>query len=84
MTIPLPFSKWLYAFARNNVFRDPHQPYFDMAFQKVQSMQIDGDYLEFGVYQGTSFILAARMAEKHSLNAMRYFAFDSFEDYVDR
>jgi len=79
MAIPLPFSKWLYAVARNSLFRDPHQPYFELAFEKVQSMHVAGDYLEFGVYQGTSFILAARMAERHSLKAMRYFAFDSFE-----
>jgi hypothetical protein len=79
MTIPLPFSKWLYACARNSVFRDPHRRYFDMAFQKVRSVQIDGDYLEFGVYQGNTFILAASLAEKYGMKKMRYFAFDSFE-----
>jgi O-methyltransferase len=79
ITIPLPFSKWLYAFARSSVFPNTHQPYFDMAFQRVKSMQLDGDYLEFGVYQGISFILAASMAEKNGLKIMRYFAFDSFE-----
>ncbi len=50
-----------------------------MAFKKARSLQIEGDYLEFGVFQGNSFILAARLAEKYGMNKMRYFAFDSFE-----
>ncbi len=79
MRIPLPYSKWLYTFARNNVFIDVRQPYFDMVFRKARSMQIEGDYLEFGVFQGNSFILAARLAQKYGMNKMRYFAFDSFE-----
>jgi O-methyltransferase len=79
VSVPLPFSKWLYAFARNSVLRDAAQPYFDMAFQTIRSMQLRGDYLEFGVYAGTSFILAASSAAKHGLGTMRYFAFDSFE-----
>ena len=79
MSIPLPFSKWLYAFARNNLFPDGRQTYFDMAFQKVRSMQIEGDYLEFGVWYGNSFILAASLAEKYRTKRMRLFGFDSFE-----
>lgn len=79
MGIPLPLSKWLYTVARNNLFLDGKRPYFDMAFQKVWNMQIDGDYLEFGVYRGNSFILAASLAEKYGMRKMRYFAFDSFE-----
>jgi hypothetical protein len=37
-----------------------------------------GDYLEFGVYQGASFIYTARRAEQR-IPSMRFFAFDSFE-----
>jgi hypothetical protein len=37
-----------------------------------------GDYLEFGVYQGRSFIYAYRQAQKHRLD-MHFYAFDSFE-----
>ena len=79
VSVPLPFSKWLYTVARKSVFRDGRQPYFDMAFKTIRSMQLRGDYLEFGVYAGTSFILAASSAAKHGLETMRYFAFDSFE-----
>jgi hypothetical protein len=37
-----------------------------------------GDYLEFGVYRGTSFVAAHDAAARHGFNDMRMFAFDSF------
>lgn len=40
--------------------------------------QIPGDYLEFGVYRGTTFIHAYRWMSTH-FKKMRFFAFDSFE-----
>jgi hypothetical protein len=76
LSVPLPFSKWLYAIARIAIIRDGHQPYFDMVFQEVQTKKLKGDYLEFGVFQGNSFILAANLAERHGLKAMRFLAFD--------
>jgi O-methyltransferase len=79
VSMPLPLSKWLYALARNSVFPDDRQPCFEMVFQKVRNMQLRGDYLELGVYKGSSFILAASAAAKYGLHAMRYFAFDSFQ-----
>ena len=45
----------------------------------VQNPWLEGDYLEFGVYRGNSFIIANRAAKKYNLTSMRYFAFDSFE-----
>jgi len=79
VSIPLPFSKWLYSFARNNLFRDSRKPYFENAFQSVKNKGPNGDYLEFGVFAGTSFILAANCAARYGLREMRFFAFDSFE-----
>lgn len=38
-----------------------------------------GDYLEFGTYRARSFIAFFRAAEKHKLEDMRFFGFDSFE-----
>jgi O-methyltransferase len=40
--------------------------------------QIPGDYCEFGVYQGTTFVHAYRMMSPH-FKAMRFAAFDSFK-----
>jgi O-methyltransferase len=79
LSVPLPFSKWIYDIARIALIPDGHQRYFAMAFQEVQTKTVKGDYLEFGVFQGNSFILAAKLAERHGLKAMRFFAFDSFE-----
>jgi O-methyltransferase len=78
-SMPLPLSKWLYGFARNSIFPDERLPYWKKAFEKVREMRLSGDYLEFGVYRGTSFILAASLAARNGLDAMRFFAFDSFE-----
>jgi len=40
--------------------------------------QISGDYLEFGVFQGTTFIHGFRNLSPH-FKQIRFFAFDSFE-----
>ena len=38
-----------------------------------------GDYLEFGVNNGKSFMAAYKMAQKFGLTDMKFYAFDSFE-----
>ena len=38
-----------------------------------------GEYLEFGVYKGASFVAAWRAASELRLRHMRFFAFDSFQ-----
>jgi len=38
-----------------------------------------GDYLEFGVYQGTSLLCMIGVAKDSNLKNIRYFGFDSFE-----
>lgn len=50
-----------------------------MAFHRVASSGPKGDYLEFGVYRGRSFILAYDYARRHGLSDMDFLAFDSFE-----
>jgi len=40
--------------------------------------QVPGDYLEFGVYQGATFVHAYRWMSTH-FKKMKFFAFDSFE-----
>ena len=52
-------------------------------WQYVAFARIQGDYLEFGVFQGTSFALSLRAASKFmgkgQPDSPRFFAFDSFE-----
>ena len=75
---PSPVSKWAYSIARSRLFIDRRAPLFDQVFHNISTSVVEGDYLEFGVFRGTSFINAYRLARKCGLNDMRFFAFDSF------
>ena len=43
-----------------------------------KTSKIEGDYFEFGVYTGNSFISAYHLAQSRNLKRMRFNAFDSF------
>ena len=45
----------------------------------VHKCKIPGDYLEFGVFKGSTFTEAYKIAKAKKINGMRFFAFDSFE-----
>jgi len=45
----------------------------------VVGCHMEGNYLEFGVSWGNTFIAAFQNAKRFRLDAMRFFAFDSFE-----
>jgi O-methyltransferase len=81
--LPLPISKYMYSIARNILFLDARRPYFDTIFENISSAKLAGDYLEFGVFRGTSFIMASKLAKKYSMHSMRFFAFDSFQGLPD-
>ena len=49
-----------------------------LAFKYVESEGVEGDYAEFGVWQGRTFIEAWRVAKKYGVPRHCY-AFDSFE-----
>jgi len=49
-----------------------------LAFKYVESEGVAGDYAEFGVWMGRTFIEAWRVAAKYAV-PRRFFAFDSFE-----
>jgi hypothetical protein len=50
----------------------------NLAMQYVAFNRIAGDYLEFGCYEGNSFIAAYHFARVQALDEMRFYAFDSF------
>jgi hypothetical protein len=69
-------------------------PLFDHTFAKVMALKkafysveldcLEGDYLEFGVYQGTSFVAALqswRSVRGDRSPRRRFFGFDSFEGF---
>lgn len=49
----------------------------------VSESKMAGDYLEFGVYKGSNFVNAIRIAKGKRLERMKFYAFDSFEGLPD-
>jgi len=83
-----PFVHWFYRHARalcgtlRDHFCPPEGEYSIMIKHALNfglGSQIEGDYLEFGVSKGVTMAAAFRHARKLGLNAIRFYAFDSFE-----
>jgi len=55
----------------------PRQAALSLAMHYVQMSRLEGDYLEFGVWQGKTFAAACYLARKRKL-PMNFYAFDSF------
>lgn len=49
------------------------------AFDFIQSLEIKGDYYEFGCHRARTFRMALTEARRHGLSTMKFCAFDSFE-----
>jgi hypothetical protein len=56
----------------------PREEMLDMAMEFVQKSGLEGDYLEFGVFEGDMFSFSFHMAKRYSRDQMRFYAFDSF------
>jgi O-methyltransferase len=54
-----------------------------LAFAFVRSEKVPGDYTEFGVYNGRTFIEAWRTARRYGGGARRFIAYDSFRGLPD-
>ena len=79
LTLPTFITSMIYRIVRSRWVVDPRKDDFEQIFATLASSGVQGDYLEFGVYRGASFIQAYHMAEKYDLAKMRFFAFDSFQ-----
>ncbi len=51
----------------------------DIAFAFCMNNKIEGDYAEFGVFQGRTFLEAWRSARRYGFRDIKFWAFDSFE-----
>jgi len=56
---------------------------YEKIMRYIKNNGIEGDYLEFGVYKGNSFIIAYNFAEAFKINSMNFYAFDSFQGLPD-
>lgn len=85
LSLPRWLSWRLYALGRQLLYPDARELGFAGIFTMASARSYwtrepCGDYLEFGTYRGTSFVLAMHEARKHEqLADMRFFAFDSFQ-----
>jgi O-methyltransferase len=59
-------------------FKHEQARMLNLAFDYVAHGQVAGHYLEFGVWDGGTFVRAWRASQRNHLSEMRFFAFDSF------
>lgn len=64
-----------------SIYEDPRWPYFNDVFAAVAEKNIEGDYLEFGVFYGKTTLMAMVLAEKFDIAELRIFGFDSFSGF---
>ena len=68
-------TKWLFWYERARML--------EMAFAFTTYNEVEGDYLEFGVYEGRTFVEAWETADRYQNHRIRFHAFDSFEGLPD-
>lgn len=79
LACPYPMSKWVYNLGRRFLRQNARKDLFEQVFREAAERRTIGDYLEFGVFRGSSFICAYNEAQRNRLKKMRFFAFDCFE-----
>jgi hypothetical protein len=57
--------------------------FFVRTFDFLTDNRVRGDYLEFGCHRCRTFRMALTEARRHNLDAMKFWAFDSFEGLPD-
>lgn len=62
---------------------DQLEPQYEKSLVYLKNKGIVGDYLEFGVFKGTSLLCMHRILSKLHITSMRLFGFDSFEGLPD-
>jgi len=81
-----PSYKWVKRIIQPSWFRTRDQlceAEYEMVLKNSMNYaavcQLEGDYLEFGVSWGNTFIAAFQNAKRFGLDSMRFYAFDSFQ-----
>ena len=57
----------------------PYEQLTKTVMEFVAYSKLEGDYLEFGVFEGAHFTAAFHFARLNKLDSMRFYAFDSFK-----
>lgn len=61
----------------------PRLEMLDYAMQYVKGEQVKGEYFEFGVARGLSFISAYHLGRKYQVPIKTFYGFDSFEGFPE-
>lgn len=72
------FASWFTGLRKLFVYT-PREEFIKTVMEYIAMTKLDGDYLEFGVFMGRSFVPAYHFAQRNNLKAMRFYGFDSFE-----
>lgn len=64
---------------RRLVLYTPREEFIREAMEYIAVTGVPGDYLEFGVFRGKTFVAAYHFAQKSNLSGMTFYGFDSFE-----
>lgn len=78
----LRYSSWFIKLQKLFI-HTAREKFLHEAMEFISSSKIEGDYLEFGVFQGKTFVSAYHFAQRSSLKKMRFYGFDSFEGLPD-
>jgi len=72
------FASWFIELRKPFIYT-PREEFIKEAMEYIAITRLEGDYMEFGVFQGRTFVPAYHFAQRNKLSSMRFFGFDSFE-----
>ena len=72
------FASWFIKFRKLFIYT-PREEFIKETMECIAITRLEGDYLEFGVFQGRTFVPAYHFAQRNDLKSMRFYGFDSFE-----
>src|SRR5438105_14023665 len=72
------FASWFITL-RTIFIYTPREEFIKEAMEYIAATRLGGDYLEFGVFKGRTFVPAYHFAQRNNLKGMRFYGFDSFE-----
>jgi O-methyltransferase len=74
----LRFASWFVELRKPFIYT-PREEFIKETMEYIGITGVEGDYLEFGVFQGRTFVPAYHFAQRNNLRSMRFYGFDSFE-----
>src|ERR1043165_5893392 len=72
------FAPWFMQYRKAFLYTQ-REEFIKQTMEYIATTKLEGDYLEFGVFEGRSFVAAHHLAQRNNLKGMKFYAFDSFE-----